>query len=211
MTVFEGRRLGVITRWGTPFDYKGRAELPTETTSTWVGQWGEVHGDIESERPLTKSEFDVSIAYFVSTWVTEHPEARIQYVEATYGSSQHIVVQFEIMAPTATYGFWFALAGFVAILFAIAVQHAVGIGIAIGMLLLFYALYKRIVPGQEHYTCDICGATCFGTYEELAAHYRDVHPGYDPPPKPLGIGDYIKYSILIVGVGIAVGAAFKLA
>jgi len=209
MTVFE--RAGVVTTWGTPFNNKGKAVLPTETTPTWVGQWGEVHGDIESERPLTKAEFDVSVAYFASQWAVEHPESRIQYIEATQSSpQQHIMLQFEIMAPTA-YGFWFAIAAFVAVLFAAAVQHAIGIGIGLGMLLLFYALYKRISPGQAHYTCDICGETCFPTYEELVAHYSSVHPGIEPPPKPKTYEDYIKYSIIIVGIGIGAGVAFKLA
>lgn len=203
MTVFERK---VLSSWGTPLDESGRAAVPT-SEEEWPGQWYELHGDMESERPLTAHEFDVVFASFVHDWAIAHPEAEIKFIEATSSSpQQHIRMQFIGHSPFP----WVVVGAALAALFTLIVHNAIGIAIAVVILAVGYALYKRIAPGQDHFTCDICGQTCFGSYEELVAHFRSVHPEAEPPPRPTTIGDYIKYSVIIVAVGIAAGVALKL-
>lgn len=202
----------VIRSLGTPLPESARTEIPIESEA-WTGQWGEVHGDLTEDRPLTPEEYDWALSYFARGWGIEHPEAELKYVEISTGSPRHIRAQYIIRAPIA--GFWAALATWLAGLWATACAHAVGVGVAVAIMAVGFALWERIRPRQDHFTCGICGETCFSSVDELAVHILTAHPEKDSDlvdklKKAAEHADLMYY--VKIGIIIVVGAvAFSIA
>ena len=193
--------MAVISSWGRPLPEVTRAAIST-ATEAWSGQWGELHADMTAERPLTPHEFDVTFAYFARRWAIEHPECELRYIEASIGSPQHLRMQFIIHSPGPFP--WAAIGAWLATMFAIACKHAIAIAVAVAILAVGWALARRLGPTQRHFTCYVCGETCFERWEDLKAHIEYAHPGAPVPPKPSWeIGDVLKIGLMVVCVAVA--------
>ena len=192
--------MAVISTWGKPLPEVARAGISTETEA-WSGQWGEMHAELTPERPLTAHELDVTFAYFARQWAIEHPECELRYIEASTGSPQRLRFQFIIHSPGPFS--WAAVGAWLAAIFAIACRHAIAIAVAVTILAIGWALAKRLGPTQKHFTCYICGDTCFERWEDLKAHIEYKHPSAPVPPKPAWeVEDVLKIGLIVVCVAI---------
>ena len=193
--------MAVISSWGRPLPEVVRAAISTETEA-WSGQWGELHGDMTAERPLTPHEFDVAFAYFARQWAIEHPECELRYIEASTGSPQHLRMQFIIHSPGPFP--WAAVGAALAAMFTLVCKHIIAIAVAVAVFMIGWALAQRLGPTQKHFTCYICGVTCFERWEDLKAHIEYAHPSAPVPPKPSwGLGDVLKVGLIVVLAAVA--------